>query len=236
MSRSISSGSRTLSGVTSTPAKAPPPGSLRTGRVPEAMAGSRMTAARVMLGMTSLSSSSHFAADAELERGKARDIAARPGQARDKSSSDRIGDDHEHDRHGVSSLAARAHSRAADLPGSHPARDATISAACLRKVGIVRVQTGTRFERCGRRSNQIPSALARTPKCEPMCFLIVSLRASEHADARAPVGLLRPRRLAATPPRRRAALRTPAASCRAWAPSQVPPPIIAGRNRRAQAV
>jgi hypothetical protein len=31
-------------------------------------------------------------------------IAARPSSARDESSADRIGDDHEHDRHGVGYL------------------------------------------------------------------------------------------------------------------------------------
>ena len=54
-----------------------------------------------------------FRADAELERGKAGGIAARPSKACDESSADRIGDDHEHDRHGVGRLEQGTYGRAA---------------------------------------------------------------------------------------------------------------------------
>ena len=47
---------------------------------------------RVTLGAISLSSSSHFALNAVFESMKAGDVAARPRQARDEASADRIGD------------------------------------------------------------------------------------------------------------------------------------------------
>jgi hypothetical protein len=54
-----------------------------------------------------------FCADTVFEREETRGVAARPRQARDKSSADRIRDDHEYDRHGVSYLQQRPRSPAA---------------------------------------------------------------------------------------------------------------------------
>ena len=68
-------------------------------------------------------------------------------------------------------------------------------------------------------------------------FRIIRGKSMEHADAAHALSLLRARRQ--RPRRRRAAEQADelaVASCRAWAPSQVPLPIIAGWNRRAQAV
>ena len=54
-----------------------------------------------------------FLWNSRLERGKAGGITARPSQARDEPSADRIGDDHEHDRHGVCHLQQGPYHRAA---------------------------------------------------------------------------------------------------------------------------
>jgi hypothetical protein len=51
--------------------------------------------------------------DTELEQGKARGVATRPGQARDKARPDRIGDLREHDRHGAGGRQQRSHDRSA---------------------------------------------------------------------------------------------------------------------------
>ena len=63
-----------------------------------------MTATRVTRGAISLSSSSHFPLYAVFERSKTGGVAARPRQALDEAGADRIGDDHEHDRHGAGHL------------------------------------------------------------------------------------------------------------------------------------
>ena len=60
-----------------------------------------------------MSSSSHFAAQTVFELHKAGNVTAGPRQAIDKAGTDRIGDTHEHDRHGASCLQQRSHGRSA---------------------------------------------------------------------------------------------------------------------------
>ena len=76
-----------------------------------------MTATRVTLGAICLSSSSHFPLMPYSNTSETGSVAARPRQAIDETGADRIGDDHEHDRHGAGRLQQRPHGRAASRPG-----------------------------------------------------------------------------------------------------------------------
>ena len=81
--------------------------------VPEDMAGSRSTAARVTPGAISLSSSSHF--PLKLYSNCMKPVALPPGRAQtiDEAGTDGIGDTHEHDWHGARCLQQRRHGRGA---------------------------------------------------------------------------------------------------------------------------
>ena len=67
MARSISDASRASTGINSTPNDGATAWMAANWPIPEATAGSRRTAARVTPGAISLSSSSHFAAQAVFE-------------------------------------------------------------------------------------------------------------------------------------------------------------------------
>ena len=113
MARSISPASRTSTGLNSTPNDGATDWMAANCPTPAAMAGSRRTAARVTRGAISLSNSSHFALMPYSNRVKP--VALPPGRARlvDEAGADRIGDLHEHDRHGAGRLQQRPHDRAA---------------------------------------------------------------------------------------------------------------------------
>ena len=129
--------------------------------------GSRRTPTRVTRGAISLSSSSHFAAQAVFELDEAGGIAARPRQALDKAVADRIDSLGEHDRHGAARLLQRHHGRA-DAGQDHirAKRDQfhripAHSARCRPR------SSGCRSERCGRPPNPLPAALAGMPQSGP---------------------------------------------------------------------
>src|SRR5262249_47049773 len=70
--------------------------------VPAALFGSTSTATRLVAGTSSRRSSSRFAANSLAEKIKPRQIAFRPGEAGDKTKSDRVfgGEEDDRDRHG----------------------------------------------------------------------------------------------------------------------------------------
>ena len=117
MARSISPASRTSTGLTSTPSDGATAWMAANWPIPAADGGSRSTATRVTLGAICLSSSSHFPLNAVFEHGEAGGVAARPRQAVDEAGADRIGDVHEHDRHGAGRLQQRRHGCACQWPG-----------------------------------------------------------------------------------------------------------------------
>src|SRR6516225_5368651 len=96
--RSISETSRTLTGLTSTPSDGAMDWMAANWAGPEASAGSRMTPALV-IRRDLFQQLQPFRAQAVFEGGEAGGIATRPREAIDKASADRIGNDHEHDRH-----------------------------------------------------------------------------------------------------------------------------------------
>jgi hypothetical protein len=69
-----------------------------------------MTATRFTPGAISLSSSSHFPVEYRESGG----VAARPRQARDEASANRVGDIHKYDRHRARRLSQRPGDRRAD--------------------------------------------------------------------------------------------------------------------------
>ena len=113
MARSISAASRTSTGLNSTPSDGATAWMAANWPIPAVRAGSRRTATRVTPGAISLSSSSHFALDAVFEQGETGGVASRPRQTLDEAGADRIGDLHEHDRHGAGRLLQRPHGGAA---------------------------------------------------------------------------------------------------------------------------
>ena len=165
MSLSISLGSRTLTGVTSTPSEGAIACIAANWPSPDAMARSRITAARAMLGLTSLSSSSHFAPTPNskgVSRWHCRPVSPdlrrnrrRPDRGRSRTRSAPC-----------ASLASTARPLRCHLPGSRPAQAQPFP---LRACGSWRwlVQTGCQSERCDRRSNLVPLAHLRTPKRGP---------------------------------------------------------------------
>ena len=130
--RSISPASRRLTGLTSIPTDGATDWMMANWPMPAVMSGSRRTAARVTPGAVCLSSSSHFPAQVVFELKKAGHIAARPRQIIDEAGADRIGDLHEHDRHGAGRLQQRPHGRRCRWPKMTSGASATSSAACLR--------------------------------------------------------------------------------------------------------
>jgi len=82
--------------------------------MPEVMAGSRKTAARVHPWRDLLEQLQPLPAQAVLELCKARSVAARSRQTIDKASTDRVSDTYEYDWHGPRHLQQRPHARSAD--------------------------------------------------------------------------------------------------------------------------
>ena len=66
--------------------------------MPEAMAGSRMTAALVTFGANFFEQLKPFPAQAVLELAKSGNIATRPSEASDEARADRINNQYKHDR------------------------------------------------------------------------------------------------------------------------------------------
>src|SRR5262249_23108420 len=98
--RSISLASRTLTGFTTTPSDGAADWIAPNIPIPTVIAGSRMTAARVIPGAISLSSSSHLPVKAVLVRNEPSRVTARPRQTVDEACADGIADQHKHDWHG----------------------------------------------------------------------------------------------------------------------------------------
>ena len=113
MARSIPGASRALTGLTSTLSDGATAWIAPNWAGLEELAESRRTATRVTSGAICLSSSSHFALMLYSATMKPGGVAARPRQAVNEASGDRIGDDREHDRHGAGRLQQRPHGRGA---------------------------------------------------------------------------------------------------------------------------
>ena len=170
--------------------------------IPPAMAESRRTATRVTPGAICLSSSSHFALMPYSNSMKAGGVAARPRQAIDEAGADRIGDVHEHDRHGAGRLQQRGHARRASGQDDVRRERDQFRRVFANAVGIVAAPSGRRSARCGRRSSPIAASPCRNAASGP--GLPHRPRPGhEHADAPHPLALLRARR--ERPRRRRAA-------------------------------
>jgi hypothetical protein len=89
--------------------------------------GSRRTAVRVTRDLPE--QLDPFRADAELEQGKSGRVAFRPRQVGDEAGTDRIGDLHEHHRHGASGRQQRPHDR-----GTHGQDDVRRERGQFRRV------------------------------------------------------------------------------------------------------
>ena len=172
--------------------------------VPEGMAGSRRTAARVTPGAISLSSSSHFALRLYSNDSEAGDIAAGPRQALDEARADRIGGLGEHDRHGAGGPSQWSHGRAARRQNDvRRERDqfGRVSAICGRHRPAG--PTGIDLHVAADGPAQLLQPLQERPRCGPVLQDRPRLRAYEYADAPHPLRLLRARRQrprAAAPP------------------------------------
>ena len=91
-----------------------------------------------------------FPAHAVFERGEAGGVAARPRQALDEAGADRIGDWHEHDRHGAGRLLQRPHGRAASGQDDVRRERDQFRRVFANAVGIARAPADSRSARCGR--------------------------------------------------------------------------------------
>ena len=104
---SSSPASRTLNGLTSTPSDGATAWMAPNWPMPEAMAGSRMTAALVTFGAIFFEQLQPFPAQAILELAKSGNIAARPCEASDEARADRINNQYKHNRQGAGGLKQR---------------------------------------------------------------------------------------------------------------------------------
>ena len=102
--RSISPASRTSTGLNSTPNDGATAWMAPNWPIPAAYGGIAKDRHSRHAGAICLSSSSHFPLNAVFEQAKSGGVAARPRQALDEAGADRIGDLHEHDRHGAGRL------------------------------------------------------------------------------------------------------------------------------------
>src|SRR5262245_39783668 len=100
--RSISSGSRRPTGLTSTPSDGATECIAASCAIPVGCVGSRRTTARVTLGV--LEQFEQFAAHAIFEQGKTGGVAARARKACNITGADRVRDLNEHDRHSARCL------------------------------------------------------------------------------------------------------------------------------------
>jgi len=91
-----------------------------------------------MWGAISLSSSSHFPADAVFERGEPGGVAARLRQARDEPCADRIDDIREHDRRAAACLLQRGHACAGRGQNDVRRKSNQFSRVCAIAVRIAR--------------------------------------------------------------------------------------------------
>ena len=133
--------------------------------IPAAIAGSRRTATRVTRGAISLSSSSHFAAQAVFELDKSGGVAARPCQdlRRSRRRPDRTVP--EHDRHGAGRLLQRPPRAAAPMARmTSGARAATNSAAYLRCRSVDRPRS-SEYSICTLRPSVQPNSVQSLHEC-----------------------------------------------------------------------
>ena len=167
--RSISPASRTSIGLNSTPSEGAADWMAPNWPIPAAMAGSRSTAARVTAGAISLSSSSHFAADAVFGLRKAGGVAAWPRQAISKAGARQ---DRRPDANTIGTVrVACCNGVRGRAPGARKTSGARAinSAACLRRsVGVAGSPAECRSAHCGPRSSPSPAGLARKRRCGPV--------------------------------------------------------------------
>ena len=200
--RSISPASRTLTGLTSTPNDGAAVWIAPNWPMPEVMAGSRMTAARVMRGAISLSSSSHFPLITVFEQRKTGGVATGPRQALDEARADRIGDMHEHDRHGAGRLQQRPQRGAASGQDDVRCERDQFRRVSANAISIARAPAVFDPHVAADAPAQLLQPLRERGDADGS-FRIVGSHAHQHADAPHPLALLRPRR--ERPRRRRAA-------------------------------
>ncbi|MGB8049243.1 MAG: hypothetical protein WCF53_15275 [Pseudolabrys sp.] len=96
-----------MTGLTSTPSDGAAELIAPHRPIPEAIAGSRRTAARFTPRRDLLEQLHPFRAQTIIEQHEASGVAARPRQTIDKAGAGWIGDTHEHDRHGACRLKQR---------------------------------------------------------------------------------------------------------------------------------
>ena len=194
-SRSISARSRTLTRLKLHPRDGATACNAANWAIAAAMPGSRSTATRVTPGAISLSNSSHFAADAEFELDEPGGVAARPRQALDEASADRIGNDREHDRYGTGYL--QQGDDAAALPvarmtsGARPNQFGRILADAL---GVTFCPATVDPHVAPIDPAQLLQALQETPRSRACPSGSFCGQIREHADAPHALTGLRPRR------------------------------------------
>ncbi len=176
--------------------------------VPEAMAGSRRTAARVTRGAICLSSSSHF--PLMLYSKFMKPVALPPGRARlsTKPAADRIGDNREHDRHGAGRLQQWPHGRAARGQDDVRRERDQFRRVSANVAGTGPWPSGCRSARCGRWSSPTAPAPAGTLRRGPdLLGRPRSLAGARRCAAPCPAAARAPQpaRAAASSPSRRGA-------------------------------
>src|SRR5262245_11696470 len=112
--RSISPGSRTLNGVSSTPNDCATDWIALNWPMPAAKVGSRKTATRVTCGAICLSNSTHFPLMAVFVICEHAGVAAGQRQALDEAGPEPVGQIHEHDWDGLGRLQQQPSGRAAN--------------------------------------------------------------------------------------------------------------------------
>ena len=160
--------------------------------IPGPRVGSRITAARVMRGAISLSSSSHF--PLMLYSNAVKPVALPPGRAKLETKPAPTGSTTFANTIGTERVACSSGSITTVRVGHDDVgreRD-QLRHVTANAIGCQR-PSDSRSARCGPRSSPIPQAPARTPRRGP-AIPGRRRRGHEHADAPHPLGLLRARR------------------------------------------
>jgi hypothetical protein len=134
-----------------------------------------------------------FSADREFERSKAGGVSARPCQAIDEAGADRIGDLHEHDRHGARLLQQRPRGCTADREDDVGRERSQFRGVSTNALGVARspAQVDANVAPVG--PAQLTQRLGKRQQAS-VPGRIVRGEGHEHADASHALGLLRARR------------------------------------------
>src|SRR5262245_57856085 len=191
--RSVSSASRTLTAVSSIRNDGAAAWIAANCPMPEAMLGSRRTAARVTR-RDLFEQLQPFYAHAIFKSGEPGRVATRPRQARDETGADRVDSHREHDRHGAGRLQQRGNGCSAGAGNNDVGRErGQFGRVSAKAVGVGRGPARLDLQVAAGSPAQLLQALQERRDAD-LCVGIVRGQGHEHADALHSLGLLRARR------------------------------------------